>query len=66
MKLHLTMTVDNAAFFDEENGRDGSEVARILRRVANDVDATSLTGGERGRLRDYNGNDVGEWRLTTR
>lgn len=64
MRLTLEMSLDNAAFFDAEGGRDGFEVARILHRLADDVEATGITGGERGELRDVNGNTTGHWRVT--
>jgi hypothetical protein len=63
MFLTLTMTMRSAAFFDIEGDLDGTEVARILHRLADDLDATSITGGEAGTLHDFNGHTVGSWRI---
>lgn len=51
--VHLVMKTDNAAFAD---GNYGPEVARILRRIADEAES-----GCRGtwKLRDHNGNTVG-------
>jgi hypothetical protein len=57
----LKIKTDNAAFRDFSpvvNGR-ANEVARILRRIANEVEA----GDNRGRAMDINGNTVGFWKL---
>lgn len=63
MQLTLHMRLNSAAFFDLEGGRDGTEVARILHRLADDLDATGITGSEAGVLTDFNGNTVGAWRI---
>lgn len=60
MKLKLEIKMDNAAF--EENA--GSEVARILRQIADEVDCRDLLPGEEIRLRDINGNTVGQAKIT--
>ena len=61
MAFKLSIDTDNAAFEPEEGG-PRPELARILRELANVLDAGD---GGRGRsLRDVNGNIVGEWRLT--
>jgi hypothetical protein len=52
----IEFATDNAAFDDDGAG----EVARILRAVADQVEA----GGGQGQARDYNGNTVGQWSLT--
>lgn len=56
-KLHIE--TGNAAFSTEESGEHG-EVARILRRLA---DALEAQGGTDGPLRDAYGNRVGAWKL---
>ena len=53
----LKIKTDNAAFEDA-----GPEVARILRDLARQLEGE--TGEASGRLRDLNGNTVGEYRLT--
>lgn len=55
MELKIAMCCDNAAF-EGQNG--GSEAARILRRLAAEMDGDALEDGERT-LRDINGNKVG-------
>ena len=56
MKFKLNIKSDNAAFADD--GNDGkNEVARILREIADKLEA----GGGRGHCIDINGNKVGEW-----
>lgn len=52
MAFRINLDTDNAAFTE-----DGSEVARLLRKVADDID----NGGRDGSLRDINGNRVGSW-----
>jgi hypothetical protein len=56
----LTIKTDNAAFSDEEGG-PGYEIARLLRKAADQVEQ-----GETGRpIFDINGNRVGEFALNT-
>jgi hypothetical protein len=55
--LKLEISTDNAAFAEES----GTEVARILRRLAADFDGRDLLPGEAGTLRDVNGNRVGAY-----
>jgi hypothetical protein len=67
MKFTLDIDMSNAAFeryADDE--RDVSEVAAILRRLANtlDLDVVILTDKSTGTLRDSNGNTVGDWTVT--
>ena len=52
MAFTLTISTDNAAFEDEP----ASEIARILRGLANDLEFNGEGGG---RLYDVNGNRVG-------
>ena len=59
MKVTIEINMDNAAFDDGHNGR--SEVARILRRLADDVLRRSCTDMT---IRDINGNSVGHLRFT--
>lgn len=58
MQFILEIEIDNAAF----DGRNsGSEVARIIREVATEIDddALDLHDGFHATLRDINGNKVG-------
>ena len=57
MEIKLTIRCDNAAFEDL-----GSEVARILRALAEKYD--NGDGVEPQNLRDYNGNLVGRLEVT--
>lgn len=61
MELRLSLEMDNAAFASTM-GR-GHEVARILRRLAGQVEADGLRHGDEGKLRDVNGNTVGRWEV---
>lgn len=56
MKITITINTDNAAFEDES----GSEVARILRELCNEIEGRDILGNDDGtNLRDINGNRVG-------
>jgi hypothetical protein len=57
MKFSLTFDCDNAAFDDFPE----SEIARILRSVADRVDDGDRDPG--GLIFDVNGNHVGEWNI---
>lgn len=63
MKLSLTMDLDNAAFdTGYTGGRSaayGGEVARILRRLADEIEPADLIAGDEHTLRDKDGNRVG-------
>jgi hypothetical protein len=51
---------------DEDNGapNPGPELARLLRRLADDIEGRTTAG--RGALIDTNGNEAGTWTLTRR
>lgn len=74
MKFIIEINTDSAAFNTIEDetflGADGTEVAAILRSVADRVESTRLGKGAGGPLlgvvRDINGNRVGHWRTTQR
>lgn len=54
--FRLRIETSNAAFAD---GDASAELARILRDIADKLEA----GSTRGRAIDYNGNAVGDWSL---
>jgi hypothetical protein len=56
MKLKIDINMDNAAF--EDNA--GSECARILRKLADELEDTNAEEGVLGPLFDVNGNKVGK------
>lgn len=59
--LTVTIETGNAAFHDDESGEpSGHEAARILRELADRLEA----GATDGKVRDYNGNTVGSFELT--
>lgn len=67
MQLDITLKLDNAAFCHEEHEhyRDGSEIARILQRLASEFEGNVIdcAGDDLGvfsTLRDINGNHVGQ------
>jgi hypothetical protein len=55
MAITIMLKTDNAAFDDHGNGNRAAEVARILRRLADDVENGTVPEN----LRDINGNHVG-------
>jgi hypothetical protein len=63
MKITITIRTDNAAF-DEENGGVELEVSRILQKLARDL-ADGIRNASIGpmKLRDVNGNTVGDVRV---
>lgn len=58
MTVTINLNCDNATFSEDA----GSEIARILRELA-DTFEQGLEPGDRARLRDINGNKVGECRV---
>lgn len=63
MRFTINMTCDNAAFDEPPNGMGAApEVARILRKIASQLDAWD--GYDKFQtILDINGNDVGRWKL---
>lgn len=62
MKFSLEIKAGNAAFDTGTEGEvSGSEIARILRKLADNIDGIDLTDGHDGGLSDVNGNTVGFW-----
>ena len=59
--LTLRIKTDNEAF----QGDAGTEIARILRRLAGDLDGRDILPGETFTLRDINGNRVGAASVTS-
>ena len=67
MTFTLTIKCDNAAFTGvdaegQENLYPGPELARILEKLASQVENAEPTG-DSWRILDFNGNKVGEARL---
>jgi len=59
MKAQIEINLDNDAF-----QRDGRELARVLRNVAEDVEACNVTNeGAYICIIDINGNKVGEFEI---
>lgn len=54
--FNLSLEMDNAAFDDDA----ALELARILRELADRIEQDGLDSGEPIRLRDVNGNTVGQ------
>jgi hypothetical protein len=62
MKISIEIKADNAAFDTGTEGEVcGTEVARILRRLADDILGQSMSDQMDGALFDINGNTVGFW-----
>lgn len=72
MRFTMHVNMDNDAFVREVENEDGefdlvpdvSELARILRDTAEDVDVFERTGRTGRSVRDINGNTVGQWEVT--
>ena len=63
--LNISINTDNAAFADENLG---SEISRILKSYANAIESVidpDTSWELETRLRDINGNTVGQEKLTT-
>ena len=63
--LNISINTDNAAFEDENLG---SEISRILKSYANAIESVidpDTSWELETRLRDINGNTVGQVKLTT-
>ena len=58
-KFTMQFNCDNAAFYDQDEDFDSSEVVRILTDVRRKVASGEVTGN----IRDINGNRVGSWEL---
>jgi hypothetical protein len=67
MKFKLEFDLDNAAFdFGHGvDGRDGSEVAKVLYNTHREVQHAALSEGDGGKIRDVNGNQIGKWEVAT-
>lgn len=66
MTLHVRLSMDNAAFDPDSQG---TEAARILRKLADQIDGQSwveadLTSDDSFQLMDANGNTVGRADVT--
>lgn len=59
----ITINTDNAAFREHGAHAGAAEVARLLRDSADEIEALGLRT-DSASLRDYNGNTVGEWRVS--
>lgn len=62
-RLKLEIDLENAAFND---GANGYEIARILRKLAAGLVDENVAPGAGGRLTDCNGNCVGGWDVKNR
>jgi hypothetical protein len=59
MKFVMEVTMNNAAFND-----DGSELPRILHKLADDLERYDIAPGVGFYLLDINGNHVGDAKIT--
>ena len=66
MKITIEIELDNAAFSNDDHFYAG-ELGRILARIPTELDGRFISEleekGDNGNLRDYNGNNVGQWVL---
>jgi hypothetical protein len=63
LKLKIEIVMDNAAF-DPNEGGNGAEAARILRALATKIEGDTLAPRDVRPLIDFNGNRVGEAKVT--
>ncbi len=63
MRLTITIDLDNAAFYESECG-PGLEIARILREYSKRAEDETIEAGRSVSLWDYNGNRVGQAKIT--
>jgi hypothetical protein len=63
MNITITINTDNAAFHEDYSG---VEVARILRKLADEMETAAYDQDEScgHPLMDYNGNKVGRYEVT--
>lgn len=71
MKFTLTIKLDNETFDVPDQTarvRNGEELSRIIASQVCDADLNSdyghVTEGDMGTVFDYNGNRIGEWKVT--
>lgn len=60
MTAKIEIQMDSAAFTHEP----GEELARILRKLADNLDGADITPADSNKLRDVNGNTVGTFTVT--
>lgn len=60
MDFQMSINLDNAAFRDDEEHLDPTDLARLLRQVAKRVE----DGWNVGTCLDVNGNKVGRWEIS--
>lgn len=60
--LTIRIDTDNAAFGETPDDRN-AELARIVREISRNILTGSFTYGSET-IRDVNGNDIGEWRVS--
>ena len=59
-KFTIQLSTDHKAFSEGE--RD-TELARILREIADKIEFSMVPQGSSQTIRDSNGNDIGRWKL---
>lgn len=64
MKFKLEITMDNAAFVDSDETPTGFELARILRKIAGDVNGAYIETTYGTAVQDLNGTTVGKYTIT--
>ncbi|MFK0572149.1 hypothetical protein [Endozoicomonas sp.] len=62
MKMKIIVKMDNAAFDPEEN-LQGVELARVLRKLASQVEDATFETGDRFLVADINGNKALDARI---
>lgn len=62
MKLSITISLDNAAYYHQDDSLNADEVYRNLQDIARRIES----GFRSGSVRDYNGNTTGHWAINGR
>ncbi len=62
MKLSITISLDNAAYHNEDDSLNADEVYRNLQDIARRIES----GLRSGNVRDLNGNQTGHWAINGR
>jgi hypothetical protein len=59
MKLSINITLDNAAYYTQDDSLNANEIYRNLQDIARRIES----GLRSGNVRDYNGNTIGHWAI---
>ena len=61
MSFSMRIDLMDDAFSDRQGKINAHELANTIRRTAHDIEGRQAQLGDEGKVRDLNGNSVGEW-----